>query len=190
MELTTTLRKIEAHGPCQDGWNILCRYLGENFDHDEEINLLTILESNGVQDCIWAFRATHQDSKPTAVKIAIECARRVLHIFEDEYPNDKRPRKAIESTESWVNDPNEDNRIAAAVAAYDAYSAAYAADADYDAVYSAYAADSAYSAYAAYAAYADDADYAVYAADYASDAADAREFELIAQAEIIRKYLS
>ena len=99
MKLTTTLNEIKEDSPCDYGWNILLKHLGENFDHDHEINLLTILKSNGVQDCLWAFRTTKQDSKPVVVRISIEYARLVLRIFEDEYPDDKRPRHAIESAE-------------------------------------------------------------------------------------------
>ena len=35
-----------------------------------------------------------------SVKLAIFCARSVLHIFEDQYPEDDRPRRAIEAAES------------------------------------------------------------------------------------------
>ena len=191
MKLTTTLNEIKEHSPCDYGWNILCEHLGKNFDHDEDINLLTILESNGIQDCLWAFRTTHQDSKPVAVKIAIEFARRVLHIFDDKYPDDERPRKAIESAEAWVNDPTEENRIVAdsaskaAAAAYDAYAAANAAYAAANAAYA--VANATYAAANAANAAANAGYVAAYAA--ANAAAYDRDAELIAQAEIIRKHL-
>ena len=85
------------------------------------------------------------------IKFAILCAKAVLHIFEDKFPSDTRPREAIEAAESWLK------------------GAAYAADAAADAA--AYAAANAARAAAAAAAYADaDAAYAAYAA-YAADAA-------------------
>lgn len=34
---------------------------------------------------------------------AAQCARRVLHYFEEARPDDDRPRRAIESTQAWVN---------------------------------------------------------------------------------------
>ncbi len=34
---------------------------------------------------------------------AAQCARHVLHYFEEVCPNDDRPRRAIESTYAWVN---------------------------------------------------------------------------------------
>ena len=38
----------------------------------------------------------------TLVLWSIECAERVLPIFEEKYPHDKRPRKAIEAAKAWA----------------------------------------------------------------------------------------
>ena len=96
-----------------------------------------------------------------AVQWAAECAKRVLRHYEDRYPEDKRPREAIQAALKWAKDPTEANRAAATAAATNA---AYAADAAYAAA--AYAATYAAAAYAAaYATYA--ATYAAYAAAYA-----------------------
>jgi hypothetical protein len=116
-----------------------------------------------------------------AVQWAAECAKRVLRHYEDRYPEDKRPREAIQAALKWAKDPTEANRAAAnaayvaaaaaAAAAYAADAAAYAADAaNADAAYAAaaYAADA-----AAYAADAANADAAYAAADAANAAADA-----------------
>jgi hypothetical protein len=128
-------------------------------------------------------------TKLEAVKYAIFAAEQVIGIFEKKYPNDNRPRKAIEAAKVWLKNPNEKNRNGAyAAAAADAYAAA-AADAYAAAAADAYAADGAYdadaadaaaaAADAADAAAADAAAYAAadaYAADdaaYAADAADA-----------------
>ena len=75
------------------------------------------------------------------------CARLVLHLFEEKYPADARPRKAIELAEEYANgtDYRADDAADAAAAAYDA-----AWDADADASYAAAAAaDAAYTAYGA-----------------------------------------
>jgi hypothetical protein len=34
---------------------------------------------------------------------AIDCAERVMPYFEDKFPEDKRPRKAIETLQMWIN---------------------------------------------------------------------------------------
>jgi hypothetical protein len=105
-----------------------------------------------------------------AVQWAAECARRVLKHYEDRYPEDKRPREAIQAALKWAKDPTEANRNAAAYAAYAAYAAAASASADAAASASADAsADAAASASAD--AYADAAAYAADAADAAATAA-------------------
>jgi hypothetical protein len=102
-------------------------------------------------------------TKPDSVAMAIYAAELVIGEYEKLYPDDKRPRQAIEAAKAWLNDPTEENRQAASAASSasaSAYFAAYAASA-------AYAAASASSAaYAAAAAYAS-------SASAASDAADA-----------------
>ena len=97
------------------------------------------------------------------VLFAVLCAESVLHLFEEKYPNDDRPRKAIEAARRCIGT----NEYAAA--------SAYAASANDDnAAYAAYAAaNAAYDASdnddnAAYAATA-----AAYAAANAANAADA-----------------
>ena len=68
-------------------------------------------------------------TKLQAVQYAIFAAEKVIGIFEKKYPNDDKPRKAIEAAKKWVSKPTEENRAAAnAAAAADAYAyAAYAA---------------------------------------------------------------
>lgn len=33
---------------------------------------------------------------------AVDCAERVLHYFEEKYPEDRRPRQAIETLKTWI----------------------------------------------------------------------------------------
>ena len=101
-KLTTTLTRIRANAPCVRGWQKLNQYLGKDFDPDTEINLLTILESNGAADMLWALRTTLQDSKRIATQLAIAFAEEVLPIFEKQYPNDRRPRLAIQAAKDYL----------------------------------------------------------------------------------------
>jgi hypothetical protein len=95
-------------------------------------------------------------TKTDSVELAIFAAELVIDIYEKQYPNDDRPRKAIEAAKAYIKDPSR---------------AAYAADA----AYAAYAAD--YAARAAYYAAAYAADYAARAAAYAAgDAARAAAY--------------
>ncbi len=79
------------------------------------------------------------DSRKAVVLAACECARLALPQYEIRYPDDKRPRIAIETAESHA--------AGGATLAEVKKDAAYAA-----AAYAAYAAAAAYAAYAAYAA--------------------------------------
>jgi len=129
-----------------------------------------------------------------SVKLAISAARLVLHKFEEYYPNDKKPRKAIEAAEAWLANPCEETREAAmeaadaaSAAASDAYAASAAASAAASDAYAAYAAASdAYAAAsdaygAAYAAASDAYGAAYAAASAASAAADTNDKESIKQ---------
>ncbi len=129
--------------------------------------------------------------KEITVKCAIGFAESVLPLFEAKYPNDNRPRLAIEAARAWIGDPCE--RTADAARAADAaYAAAYAANAAY---YAARAADAAYAAaYAANAA-ANAADAAYYAARaaraayaaYATNQKDIEKQQLNMILEVIQK---
>jgi hypothetical protein len=120
-----------------------------------------------------------------AVQWAAECARRVLKHYEDRYPEDKRPREAIQAALKWAKDPTEANRAAAynaANAANAAAVAAYDANVTNAAAYAANAANAAaYAYHAAYAANvtnaANAAAYVAYAAAYAAYDACEKERE-------------
>jgi hypothetical protein len=90
-----------------------------------------------------AYEWTKEDS----VSLAIYAAELVIGIYEKKYPDDKRPRRAIEAAKAWLKDPTEENRRAAsasssAAAAASSYAAAAAFSTSYAASY-AYAASAA-----------------------------------------------
>ena len=62
----------------------------------------------------WAnWLLTNIFTKDQNVKYAIFSAKKVLHIFENKYPKDKRPRKAIEAAEVYLINPCEETKAAA-----------------------------------------------------------------------------
>ncbi len=82
------------------------------------------------------------------LSLAIQCAERVLFMWEEKFPDDNRPRKSIEVAKAYLANPTEENKKAAATAARAAARAARAASAatyDADAAYAA-AAHASYSA--------------------------------------------
>ena len=119
-----------------------------------------LLETNHFQWANWLIiRLLNRDNK---TRYAIFAASEVLHIFEKKYPNNKRPREAIDAAQLYLEHPTDENRIKCRAAAY---AAAYA-----DAAAAA-AADAAAHA----AAYADAYAYAYAYADAAAHAAAARK---------------
>ena len=109
-------------------------------------------------------------NKTQKVQYAIFAAEQVIDIYEKKYPDDLRPRKAIEAAKSYLDNPCKKTKAYAAAYVDDAAAAAAAA-ADDDAAYAAYAAAAAADAAAA-AAYVDaDDDAAAYVVDAAAAAA-------------------
>jgi len=82
-------------------------------------------------------------TKPMSIRLAIYAAELVLRDFEKEYPDDKRPRSAIEAAKKVLKADTRKNKLAAYAAAESAAKAAYAA------AYAAYAANATYATYAA-----------------------------------------
>jgi hypothetical protein len=177
MKLTTTFNLLREKGACTSGYRKLAQHLGsvEQYGADREITLLTILDSNGLDDTLWCLRATVEESEAFKRNLACDFAESVLGIFEKRRPGDDRPRKAIEAARGFASGTVSHEEMqgaraaAAAAAAAAADAAAYAAAAA--AAYAAAAAADA-AAYAADAAAYAAADAAA-AAAYAADAADA-----------------
>ena len=138
---------------CASGWHLAThRGIAQ---HARTNAVLWIAEGRGVQvaaeDKI-AFTSARLVSQvgtltqPIAVRWAAECAQQVLNHYEDRYPDDKRPREAIDAALRWAKDPSKANRDAAAAAYAATYAAAHAAyAATYAATYAAYAAGTAYA---------------------------------------------
>jgi len=167
MKITKQL--IKDLNPCSDRFiNFTSNYP----DYDNTIDHFISLDKISYSDKIWVI--TKLFTKEQNVKFSILCSESVLHIFESKYPEDNRPRLAIEAAKTWLNDPSEVNRLAARSAAYAAWSAAwsaayYAANAARSAANAAYAATTANAANAAnVATYAANA--AAYAVAYAANA--------------------
>ena len=160
----------EKHA-CPTGYKWFCENCLELVDFETQIKQLKQHRFDWANWLIVRLMSLEQKRK-----YAIFAAEKVLDIFEAKYPQDKRPRKAIEAAEGVVNSDTKENRSKAADSAYAAaaaYDSAYAYDAAADAAAAAAsAADTAASAYVyAYDASAA-ADAAVAAASAASSAAD------------------
>ena len=101
--LTTTLNLLKQAGAYSSRYAHLVKALGgTKFDHDKPINLLTILEINGTEDCLWALCATVENCDVVAHLMAADFAEAVVNVYEGKYPDDNRPRLAIEATRQFA----------------------------------------------------------------------------------------
>ena len=128
--LTTTFTLLHKANACAEGYKKLAKHLGgvTKYGKDTPVDLLTILDSNGLDDTLWCLRATQQEADALTVArlFAIDCAERTLPIWEAKHPNDQRPRLAIQAAKDYMAGKitQEELRAAAAAAAYAAAAAA------------------------------------------------------------------
>jgi len=174
--MKTTLNKIRAKSPCTEGWKKLLAHLGKTKADDEALSIITILDSNGLDDALWCLRAVEGSDKEIRL-YAAWCARQVQHLMTD-----RRSLNALDVAERYANGLATDKELAAAsAAAWSAWSAADAWSAAEDAADAWSAAEDAARAAAwsaaggadAARAAADAADAAWSVAEDAADAADA-----------------
>ena len=100
--MKTTLNKLKAAGACTERYKVLLTALGKTEADDEELTILKIIETNGIEDAIWALRTVEGKDKELRL-FAADCAEMVLPIYENQYPNDDRPRKAIQAARDYAN---------------------------------------------------------------------------------------
>ena len=124
--ITTTLNAVRSCSPCSDGWKKLLSYLGKTTSDDEPLPLLTILDSNGVDDCLWCLRAI-DGVDSFSCHIAIDFAERCQTLMTDE-----RSIAALDVARRHANGQASDSELVAAwaAAAADADAAAAAWDAE------------------------------------------------------------
>ena len=111
MSATTTLNAIRAHGPCAQGWTKLLAHLGKTKADDEPLPLLTVLDSNGLDDALWCMRAMPEHDKHWRL-YAVWCARQVQHLMTDQ-----RSISALDVAERHATGEATDAELCAAWAA-------------------------------------------------------------------------
>ena len=117
----TTLNAIRMHRPCADGWKKLLTHLGKTTADDEPLDLLTILDSNGLDDALWCLRAMPEHDKHWRL-YAVWCARQVQHLMTDE-----RSIAALDVAERHAHGRATDTELYAAEAAAGDATGAWAA---------------------------------------------------------------
>jgi hypothetical protein len=139
----TTLNQIESHNPCTRGWRTLLKALGKTRADDEAISMAFILQSNGLDDALWALRCLEGADREIRL-FTVDCARQMQHLMTD--PRSlaaldvaERFAKGLATSEeldaardaAWdAADASWDAADAARAAAWDAADAAWAAARD------------------------------------------------------------
>ena len=115
---TITLEWLQSEGACKESleaWQ-------KETDHDTFATLNRLLDKNPEWGNWLICRIMN---KKQAVQYAIFAAEQVIDIYEGKYPNDKRPRNAIEAAKAYLKNPSKKTKAYAA-AAYAAATDAYA----------------------------------------------------------------
>ena len=122
---TVTLAALRKEGACISGYNKVVRAVqgrefsdGDHgretyirFAHKDPIPLILIVESNGLDDALWALRCVH-DCDRDARLFAVWCARQVQHLMTD-----ARSTAALDVAEAFANGRTSEDELAAARAA-------------------------------------------------------------------------
>ena len=111
MTIYTTLNKIRAHQPCQEGWEKLLRHLGKTQADDEPLDLLTILASNGLDETLGCLRTLPEHDALWRL-YAVGCARKVQHLLTD-----PRSLNALDVAQRHARGKATDQELAEACAA-------------------------------------------------------------------------
>ena len=130
VQLTTTLNRIRAHRPCEDGWTKLLAGLGKTRADDEPLPFATILRINGLVFAFWCARAEPQHEREWRLFL-VWCVRQVQHRLTDQ-----RSIAALDVAERHANGMATDEELRAARAA----AVAAARDGEWDAARVAWAA--------------------------------------------------
>src|SRR3972149_1465648 len=112
--LHTTFQLLKLAGACGQkrgsgrGYDKLAQALGgvSKYGKNTPIPLARIIDANNLKDALWCLIAVLTEETTERDKIArlfaCDCAEHVLYLFEEKYPEDKRPRQAIEAARLFV----------------------------------------------------------------------------------------
>jgi hypothetical protein len=120
-----TLKQLKDLKACEDG----IVWFKKQKNKEAKSILRTCIKEQHFAYANWFI--TKLFTKPQAVTYAIFNAEQCISKFEKEYPNDKRPRQAIEAAKRWLESPTEENRSAVwSATEYVARSATWSATAE------------------------------------------------------------
>ena len=103
--LYTSLKLLKQHHACANRYHHLAQALGgvKHYGLDTPIPLSRILKNNGLEDTLWALRATTVPCDRETRLLVCCYAEHILPLFESKYPLDKRPHQAVETSRRFAN---------------------------------------------------------------------------------------
>ena len=118
--LTTTLTAVWKDAPLgRKRWKHLLEGLGVTEADEAPLPLERILDINGLDDALWALRSLEAYNRAARL-FACNCAKLALPVFERAYPEDKRPRMAVETAELFAQGETTAEKLADAEKAAEA----------------------------------------------------------------------
>ena len=109
--MKTTLNKIRVCSPCESGWKKLLAHLGKTKADDESVSILTVLDSNGLDNALWCLQAVKGRDREIRL-FGVWCARQVQHLMTDQ-----RSLTALDVSERFANGDATQIELSAAGAA-------------------------------------------------------------------------
>ena len=101
MKTTLNTAELKKLGACEDGFNTFFAAHG-----DRDVKLSDAFGSNGWNDAWWylteAWESLSKRQQDEINLLGCDWAESCLHRFEGEYPNDERPRLAIEAKRKFI----------------------------------------------------------------------------------------
>jgi hypothetical protein len=133
MTVFITLNQIRNNNPdgrpCKDGWEKLLKAQGKTGPDDEPFPLTDVLDHNGIDDAHWCVKCLDTCYNRERYLYLSYIEESVLHIFEAKYPNDTRPRLAIQAMRDFAEGKISKKQMDAARTAARAAECAAAGDA-------------------------------------------------------------
>jgi len=104
--LYTTFDRAKKAGACEASYRRYGKHVGgiARYGRHKPIPLTEIADVLGIEDALWSLDCTQDKEKAdlTSQMLAVDFADHVLHIYEETYPDDDRPRKAIEAARLYI----------------------------------------------------------------------------------------
>ena len=119
--METSARLLKKMGVCSEGVDWFRENYGAKTVNAVDALRLS-LKQNKHSDCNW-FLSTALN-RGNKIRYACYAAKQVLEIFEEQYPNEKRPRQAINAALKCIKNDTDKNREAASEASSEAASGA------------------------------------------------------------------